>query len=335
MKLVCHPPLDDARLAAMCEAGAPKLAVVNAETPEAAAREIVDADAFFGKLTPPLLAASTRLRWVQSPTASLEHFVFPELVAHPCTLSNMRAIFGDVIADHVMAYVLCFARNLHIYLRQQQEALWKPVGGKQDAGQNFTTGPGIVSPADRAHRHLADSTMGVVGLGDIGAETARRAAAFGMRVIAVDPKRTDKPEWVARLEKLDALDTLLAESDFVVVAAPHTPETEGMFRRPQFQRMKRSGIFINIGRGAIVSLADLAAALEAQEIAGAALDVFETEPLPPENPLWRMPSVIVTPHVAACSPRIAERHLATLVENVRRFAEGRELKNVVDKAAWF
>jgi phosphoglycerate dehydrogenase-like enzyme len=334
MKLVCHPPLDDARLAAVRDA-APSLSIVNAPSAEAAAREIVDADAFFGKLTPPLLAAATRLKWVQSPTASLEHYVFPELVAHSCTLTNMRAIFGDVIADHVMAYVLCFARNLHIYLRQQQETLWKPVGGKQDAGQNFLTGPGIISPADRAHRHLADSVMGVVGLGDIGAETARRAAAFGMRVIAVDPKRTEKPAWVASLKTLDGLDELLAESDFVVVAAPHTPETEGMFRRPRFQQMKRTGIFINIGRGAIVSLADLAAALEAGEIAGAALDVFETEPLPPENRLWRIPSVLITPHVAACSPRIAERHLATLVDNVRRFVEGRELKNVVDKAAWF
>jgi phosphoglycerate dehydrogenase-like enzyme len=334
MKLVCHPPLDEARLAALRQA-APSLTIVNAPSTEAAAAEIVDADAFFGKLTPPLLAASTRLQWVQSPTASLEHFVFPELVAHPCKLTNMRAIFGDVIADHVMAYVLCFARNLHVYLRQQQAALWKPVGGKQDAGQNFTTGPGLVSPADRAHRHLADATMGVVGLGDIGAETARRAAAFGMRVLAVDPKRTEKPDWVTSLANLSGLDALLAESDFVVVAAPHTPETEGMFRRPQFRRMKQTGIFINIGRGAIVSLADLAAALEAGEIAGAALDVFETEPLPPDNPLWRMPNVLITPHVAACSPRIAERHLATLVENVRRFAEGRELKNVVDKAAWF
>jgi phosphoglycerate dehydrogenase-like enzyme len=193
----------------------------------------------------------------------------------------------------------------------------------------------MVTPADRAHRHLADATMGVVGLGDIGAETARRAAAFGMRVIAVDPKRTEKPEWVASLTKLDRLDALLAESDFVVVCAPHTPETEGMFRRRQFRLMKPSGIFINIGRGAIVSLVDLAASLEAGEIAGAALDVFETEPLPQENPLWRMPNVLITPHVAACSPRIAERHLATLTDNVRRFAEGHELKNVVDKAAWF
>jgi phosphoglycerate dehydrogenase-like enzyme len=334
MKLVCFPPLDEARLAALRNA-APSLAIVNGPSAEVAAREIVDAEAFFGKLTPPLLAAATRLRWVQSPTASLEHYVFPELVAHPCTLTNMRAIFGDVIADHVMAYVLCFARNLHTYLRQQQTATWKPVGDAENAGQNFLTGPGLVSPRDRAHVHLADAVMGIVGLGDIGAETARRASGFGMRVIAVDPKRTEKPEWVARLRTLDGLEELLAESDFVVVAAPHTPETEGMFRRPQFQRMKRSGVFINIGRGAIVRLADLAAALEAGEIAGAALDVFETEPLPPENPLWRMPNVLITPHVAACSPRIAERHLATLVENVRRFAEGGELKNVVDKAAWF
>jgi phosphoglycerate dehydrogenase-like enzyme len=121
----------------------------------------------------------------------------------------------------------------------------------------------------------------------------------------------------------------------VVIAAPHTPETYKLFRRPQLQRMKRSAYLINIGRGAIVDLADLTAALQVGEIAGAGLDVFETEPLPAEHPLWAMENVILTPHVAGYSPRIAERHLGVLLENIRRFRTGEPLLNVVNKATWF
>lgn len=333
MKLVCHPPLDEARRERVA-AAMPGSMLVNAATPDEAAAEIQDADAFFGKLTPPLLAAAQQLRWVQSPTASLEHYVFDELVQHPCTLTNMRGLFSDVIADHVMGYVLCFARNLHLYLRQQQDAKWQPIGG-ETTRPDFAVGPGLVSSMDRAHLHLSDCSLGVVGLGAIGEETAKRAAAFGMRVTAVDPMRTARPEFVAKLAGLDGLPELLATSDFVVVAAPHTPESAQMFRRQQFQQMKRSAFFINIGRGAIVSLEDLTAALEVGEISGAALDVFETEPLPMEHKLWHMPNVILTPHVAACSPRIAERHLEVLLDNVRRFHAGVPLRNVVDKAAWF
>jgi phosphoglycerate dehydrogenase-like enzyme len=193
----------------------------------------------------------------------------------------------------------------------------------------------VVSAIDRAHMHLADATLGVVGLGQIGSEVARRGLAFGMRVVAVDPVQTAAPPGVAALWSLDRLPDLLRESDVVVIAAPHTPETVKLFRRAQFRQMKRSAYLINIGRGVIVDLADLAAALRAGEIAGAGLDVFETEPLPVDHPLWAMPNVIITPHVAGASPRIAERHLAVLLENVRRFARGEPLTNVADKRRWF
>lgn len=308
--------------------------VVNATDETAALEAIVDADAFFGKLTPALLAAGRKLRWVQTPTASLEHYVFPELIEHPLALTNMRGLFSDVIADHVMGLVISFARNLHHYIRQQTLARWAPVGG-EEARSDFFYGPGVVSAIDRSHLHLADTTMGIVGLGNIGAEIARRALAFGMRVVAVDPVRTEAPAGVAALWPVSHLPQLLQESDFVVIAAPHTPETQKMFRRPQLRQMRRSAFLINIGRGAIVDLGDLTAALESGEIAGAGLDVFEVEPLPHDHPLWRMPNVIITPHVAAASPHIAERHLAVLVDNVRRFRNDEPLVNVVDKAKWF
>jgi phosphoglycerate dehydrogenase-like enzyme len=333
MKLLIHPPVEDARLRRIAEAAAP-MQVVNAADEAAALREVVDADAFFGKLTPPLLAAAQRLRWVQSPTVSLEHFVFPALVEHPLQLTNMRGLFGDVIADQVLGYIICFARNLHTYIRNQATAAWAPVGGER-ARVSLAAGPGTVNDIDRAHRPLADATLGIVGLGAIGAEIARRGRAFGMRVIAVDAARTDRPEEVAELWGTARLGDLLAESDYVVIAAPHTPETVKLFRRAQFRQMKQTAYLINIGRGVIVDLADLVAALDAGEIAGAALDVFEIEPLPADHPLWKLPNVILTPHVAGYSPRIAERHLTVVLENVGRFVRGEPLLNVVDKRRWY
>src|SRR5262249_34415802 len=153
---------------------APRADVVNARGEAEALAAIGDAEAFWGKITPPLLAAATRLRWVQSFTASLEHYVFAELVRHPCVLTNMRGLFSDVIADQVMGYVICFARNLHTYVRNQAERRWEPVGGEANRVP-FATGPGMVSAIDLAHRHLGDQTLGVVGFGHIGAEVARRA----------------------------------------------------------------------------------------------------------------------------------------------------------------
>ncbi len=333
MKLVIHPPIDAERLEKVRQA-AGEMIVVNAASADEAITQIADADAFFGKLTPPMLAAASQLRWVQSPTASLEHYLFPELVQHPCTLTNMRGLFYDVIADHVFGYVLCFARNLHIYLRQQIDKTWLPVGG-EEGRPPLSAGPGVVSPNDRAHWHLSDATLGIVGLGSIGAEIARRGLAFGMRVIAVDPVQTEAPQGVEALWGLDRLPQLLADSDFVVIAAPHTPQTEGMFGRHQFAQMKSTAYLINIGRGVIVKLADLVAALDSGEIAGAGLDVFEQEPLPADHPLWQLDNVILTPHVAACSVRVAERHLAVLLDNVFRFSSGEPLRNIASKEKWF
>lgn len=332
MKLVIHPPVEAARLGLIHEA-ASGMTIVNAPGAEEAQREIADADAFFGKLTPPLLAAANNLKWVQAPTASLEHYVFPELIEHPCQLTNMRGLFSDVIADQVLGYVLCFARNLHTYIRQQSEGRWAPVGGEA-ARAAFTTGPGVVNEIDRRHKQLSEMTLGVVGVGQIGAEVGRRARAFGMEVVGVDPViRTC--EAIPEVWPMERFDELLEVSDFVVIAAPHTPETAGLFRAPQFARMKPTAYLINIGRGVLVSLDDLTAALEGGTIAGAALDVFEVEPLPADHPLWRMPNTILTPHVAGMFPRVAERHTAVLLENIRRFTAGEPLTNVVDKRRWF
>lgn len=333
LKIVIYPPIDAARLQQV-RAAAGTVTVVNCESLEVAQREIAEATGFFGKITPELLAAAKQLQWVQSPTASLEHYLFPELIEHPCILTNMRGLFYDVIADHVLAYVLCIARNLHRYLRNQQQRRWLPIGTEQQPTTLFDMA-GTISEIDRQHRHLSDCTLGVVGVGSIGGEICRRAQAFNMQVIGVDPYVSTLPGTLDEIWPLERLPDLLAVSDFVVIAAPHTPETVKLFRQPQFAQMKRDAWLINIGRGVIVDLQDLVAALQAGELGGAALDVFEEEPLPTTHPLWEMENVIITPHVAAASPRVPERHLETLLTNIRAHVQGNDYLTPVNKQLWF
>jgi phosphoglycerate dehydrogenase-like enzyme len=332
MKLLVFPAVSDHRLERIKQAAAPMRVTQAADEPHAIA-EIADADALFGYLTSPMLQVAKKLRWAQAPTASMEKYLYPELAASPVIVTNMRGIFSDVIADHVFGFILCFAKNFHTYIRQQERGQWRMLG-RTEAELPGYGGPGEVHPSDRAAITLVDCTLGVIGLGGIGAEVARRGLAFGMHVLGVDPRAEAAPAGVT-LYRSGQLNALLGESDFVVIAAPHTPETYKLFNRDRIRRMKRTAYLINIGRGVIVDLADLTEALKAGEIAGAGLDVFEIEPLPASHELWQLQNVIITPHCAAASPRVPERHLETLLDNLRRFVAGEQLRNVVDKAQWF
>jgi phosphoglycerate dehydrogenase-like enzyme len=294
------------------------LKLIVAEDMAVAATAIVTADAAFGTLPAELLAKAQRLRWLQAPQAAPPAgYYYPELIAHPLTVTNFREIYNDHISTHILAFVLAFARGLHIYIPQQLRRVWaKP-----------TDDLGVVP--------LPGSTALIVGLGGIGAETARLLSAFGVRVLAVDARRTDKPDTVAALHPPDALDRLLPQADFVILTVPHTPATEGFFNASKFRLMTSSAFFINIGRGMTTKLNDLVAALDAGEIAGAALDVYEQEPLPAEHPLWGMPNVLMTPHMAGYGPHLNERRFQIIQDNCRAFANGQTLRNVVDKANWF
>jgi phosphoglycerate dehydrogenase-like enzyme len=172
-------------------------------------------------------------------------------------------------------------------------------------------------------------------VGGIGAETARLCAAFGMRVVGTDARLTERPEGLAELHQPSELDELLPSADFVILTVPHTPETEGFMNTERFGRMKPSAFFINIGRGMTTRLKDLVEALQAGRIAGAALDVFEEEPLPADHPLWDAPNVLITPHTAGFGPYLDDRRLEIIVDNAKRFVAGSPLRNVVDKAHWF
>ncbi len=245
-------------------------------------------------------------------------YYYPELIAHPVAITNFREIYNDHIGTHVMAFVLAFARGLQRrYIPQQLHREWKKP----------TQNEGVV--------HLPEATALVVGVGGIGSEIARLCAAFGMRVVGVDERRRDMPPGVAELHRGDELDALLPQADFVILTVPHTPETEGFMNRARFQEMKKTAFFINIGRGLTTRLDDLAAALEAGEIAGAGLDVFEEEPLPADHKLWTLPGVLITPHTAGYGPYLDERRYDIILDNCRRFLAGRPLRNLVDKARWF
>ena len=229
-------------------------------------------------------------------------------------VTNTREIYNDHISAHIMSFVLAFARGLQLYVPKQLKREWSP-------------GYGSV--------YLPEATAVIVGVGGIGGETARLCSEFGMTVVAVDPRRSEAPPGVSELHRPEALPKVLPRGDFVIVTVPETPETQGMFGTEQFRLMKREAFFINIGRGATVLLDDLVAALNGGEIAGAALDVFQVEPLPSDHPLWTAPGVLITPHVAASGPYIDDRRTELFLDNCIRFNEGRPLRNVVDKANWF
>ncbi|MGH7063273.1 MAG: D-2-hydroxyacid dehydrogenase, partial [Stellaceae bacterium] len=303
-----------ARLAAAL----PEMEIIVAEDRATAERAIDSAEAAFGTIAPELLRQARHLRWLQAPQAAPPAgYYFPELVAHPVAITNFREIYNDHIGAHVMAFVLAFARGLQRYIPQQLRREW------QKPAQN----EGVV--------HLPGATALVVGVGGIGSEIARLCAVFGMRVIGVDERRRDTPPGVAELHRGDELDALLPLADFVILTVPHTPETEGFMNRTRFGEMKKTAFFINIRRGLTTRLDDLAAALEAGEIAGAGLDVFEEEPLPAGHKLWTLPGVLITPHTAGYGPYLDERRYEIILDNCRRFLAGQPLRNLVDKARWF
>ncbi len=299
-------------------AAMPDLAVVVAETDAEASDAIGTAEAAFGTPSPDLLARAGKLRWLQAPMAAPPAgYYHKALVRHPSVVTNFRQIYDDHIGAHIMAFLLALARGFQRYLPQQVRREWSKPPDNQ----------GVV--------HLPAATALIVGLGGIGAEAARLASAFRMTVIGTDARRDAPPPGVAEMHPPEALDALLPRADFVILTVPHTPATDGFMNAARFARMKPSAFFINVGRGKTTRLDDLVAALHNGGIAGAGLDVFETEPLPADHPLWTMPNVLITPHMAGYGPHLDDRRFAIILDNCRAFAAGQPLRNVVDKASWF
>jgi len=265
---------------------------------------------FAGHFSDALWKNAPGLKWVQSGGAGIEQFMTPNFIASPIVLTNAAGVYAVPIADHVMAFVLHFCRGFHRMLRNQIGRHWSH---------------------DTEPDELIDKTIGIVGLGGIGTEVARRAKAFGMRVIATRRRPELPSEFADEVRGADGLHWLLAESDYVALCSALTQNTHKLIGEEELKRMKPSAYIINIGRGGLIDEPALMAALNANEIAGAGLDVFAEEPLPIDSPLWDMPQVLVTPHASGSSPRSHERLMDLFSENVRRYVSGEPLLNVVDK----
>lgn len=280
-----------------------------------------DAEVYLGLGVPAeLLRVGTRVRWVHTGTAGVGASLSPEMLSRDVIFTNSAGIHGPPMAESVVGMILYFARGFDFAVRGQAEARWwkEPFEG-----------------ADTPVREVAGSTVGILGFGGIGREVARRVMALGARVLALKRRPAEAVEGVQILLGRDGLVQLARESDYFVITAPHTPETEGIVGAELLGAMKPGAVLVNVARGALVDEDALVRALRSGRLRGAALDVFRTEPLPPEHPLWRCPNVLITPHVSAFTRGYWEREWALIEENLRRYLDGRPLVNVVDKQAGY
>ena len=274
-----------------------------------------------------LLARAPRLTWVHSATSGVERALTPAARERGLVVTNARGVFSGPIAEYVLMMILAVSRRLPQLLELQRERTWQPLEGAE----------------------LRDVTVGIVGLGSIGRAVASLASSFGCRVVAVRrhsglepaPRGTHDEAQAASELQLDrvggpeTLDELLGESDFIVLAAPLTPETEEMINAETLARVKPGAWLINVARGRLIDERALLRALRDGELGGAVLDTFRDEPLSPASPFYDLPNVIVTPHTAWSSGRVLDRSVDLFCENLRRFAGGESLLNVVDPDAGY
>jgi phosphoglycerate dehydrogenase-like enzyme/glyoxylase-like metal-dependent hydrolase (beta-lactamase superfamily II) len=270
-----------------------------------------DADAVVGFSSKDILRVGKKLRWVQVISAGVDPYLIPELVNSKVVLTNTSRIYGPNVADQAFALLLSLTRGVQDARPISGEAMWRKTSFKP--------------------QELHGKTMLIVGLGGIGTQIARRGQAFGMRVVAIDPREMEKPAFVFGLHKPDKLMDLLPEADVVVLACPQTKETKGLIGEKQLAAMKSSAYLINIARGGLVDTSALVDALNEKKLAGAGMDVSDPEPLPDDHPLWKAPNVAITPHIGGQSPEALERRWKLFRENVRRFMAGEKLLCVVDK----
>ncbi len=274
-------------------------------------REVADTQVIYGEFSVEDLKAAKQLKWIQYTAAGVEGILSPELVASPVVLTNMQRIYAAAISETAIGLMLALAHGINRYAVQTKDHVWNQQEGLYD---------------------VSGMTLGLVGLGGIGTETAYRAHyGFGMKILAVDPKPLPKPSFVAELHSVDWLPKMVPQVDILMSAAPHTRQSEGMFNESIFRAMKPSALFINMSRGKLVNTPALVRALKEGWIAGAGLDVAYKEPLPTDEPLWSAGNVIITCHTSGWTPRTTGRQMALLTENIRRYLNGLPLLNVVDK----
>lgn len=306
-----HPHLFTQKHLDRIKETAPDIDIAVVTRQEEVIRHLPDADiiAGFPSLIPPLEGAKN-IKWVHSFSAGVDRALTPEIKNSPILVSNSSGIHRTPIAEHVIGFMLIFTRGFYRTFKNQVGHSWAKA---ETLGE------------------IRDKTVLVVGMGEIGGEVARLAHAFGARVIATVRTKQEKPEYVDVLDLGDTLDDLLPEADFVAICLPYTGDTHHLFEKNKFERMKRSAVIINIGRGGIINEADLIEALKNGVIGGAALDVTEKEPLPADSPLWDMENVVITPHHSGLSEKYMDRAIDLFCRNLAAFVRGETLLTLVDK----
>jgi phosphoglycerate dehydrogenase-like enzyme len=280
--------------------------------------EIVDAEiAVTWSVRPEQIKTAKKLRWIHSPAAAVHQLIFPEIVDSDIVLTNARDVHGPVVAEHVMAMIFALAKKIPDAVRLQQKHDW----GQQ---QMWDEPPRV--------REVAGATVGLVGYGSIGRAVAKNAKALGMRVIAVREHPEKGSEGADAIFGPAQIAELFKQADYVVLAAPVTSSTTALANTERLALMKPDACLINVARGQLVDESALAAALREKKIGGAALDVFPKEPLAAESPLWDLPNLLITPHTAALTKKLWERHYFLLAENLRRYNNGNPLLGIVDKS---
>ena len=280
-------------------------------------QEIGDTDVFIGwSLRPEQFVAARKLRWIHSPAAAVHQLMFPELIRSSVLVTNSTGIHGPVVAEHAIAVLLALAKRLPQAIQYQAKREWS-----QDQLWHERPRP----------REVADSAVVVVGMGGIGREFTARAKALGMKVLAVRESPAKGTDGADAVYGPAQLDQVLPLADYVLLCTPVTPATTGIMNAERLRKMKPDAYLINVARGPLVDEPALLQALQERRIAGAALDVFNEEPLPADSPFWSLDNLLITPHTAAVTERLWERHFKLIVENLNRFLSGQPLLNQVDK----
>ena len=275
-----------------------------------------DADIFYGYCSEDLFPHFPNIKWIQSSSAGMDRHMYPALRESDVLLTNAAGLYGTHVADQAFALLLGLARGIHESVRNQDKHQW---GGRRRA-------PMI---------EIDGFKIGIVGMGGIGMQMAKRAKGFDMHVIAVDAYRTDKPDNVDELMPMDQLSSIMSQVDVVMIACPLTEETRGLINKDNLSVMQPTAFFINVARGPIVNEPDLIEILKDRKIAAAGLDVTEIEPLPAESPLWDLDNVIISPHSAGGSQHRMRRITEFFLDNLERYLRGEELKNIVNKQLGF
>ena len=295
----------------------PEMKVVHLPDYKGLEAELRDTDIFVGwSLRPEQFALAKKLKWIHATAAGVNQLMYEGVRRSSVVVTNSRGVMTIPMAEHTLGLILALARRIPSAVQHQAQKHW----AQQDIWNEQPP------PTE-----INGRTLLVVGYGAIGQELGRRARALGMRVVGVKRDPSRGTEHADAVVGSDRLREVLGEADFVVLATPVTPETEHAFGQQEFETMKESAHFINVGRGTLVETGALIKALQKKKIAGAAIDVAEQEPLPPESPLWSAPNLLITPHLSAASERLWHRHAALLLDNLNRYFKGQELRNVVDK----